>query len=352
VRSSGLFRSRQDNGSLASFVDEEIKATLGEAPTGKWTPIEKVISIEDAQSIQRNLAASIVVQVWCRGSMPFDSSQGAFCALKPVLETMYFDVQAVCDDKKIDKRRVLRSFWETLNVKRSIDQATEQFYLILEPTSWFLCRPVGDGAPACCVDPSPEPVAPFKATFDCNSPLKPEFASLMCNLGKVRPRSLVLDPFTGTHRIAHAAEYIGALVVHSDIVGTPLVRNNIFSPCWRAGSEFDAIVTDPPFSRRERKFSSNNLAETGEDTSAHGRLVEAYKILDPLFDLAEHRLRVNGRLVFTFMNYPNLPNAPTPVWEDERLVSEKRLRLLQVIPQRWVKGKHIIERVVVVMEKI
>jgi len=100
------------------------------------------------------------------------------------------------------------------------------------------------------------------------------------------------------------------------------------------------------------KFNSNNLAETGEDTSAHGRLVEAYKILDPLFDLAEHRLRVNGRLVFTFMNYPNLPNAPTPVWEDERLVSEKRLRLLQVIPQRWVKGKHIIERVVVVMEKI
>jgi len=227
-----------------------------------------------------------------------------------------------------------QAFWESLDIERHADESPGVQLSLLAtpnpPTHWFLCRPL-----TLLKEPDPKHGA---------TSLKPQFAALLCNLAKVRAHDFVLDPFCGSGTISDALEALNAIPFNADVTSSPqcTVVCNIWHNCWRG--TFDAIVTDPPFSRRERRVDGCVQEETNIEDSPQERLAKAYTILDPLFDLAR-LLKPRGRLVFTFVNYPNLENAPKPPWET------LPLRLVHVIPQRWVKGMHILERLVVVMEK-
>ena len=109
-----------------------------------------------------------------------------------------------------------------------------------------------------------------------------ELAAIMCNLGRVRPRDLVFDPFAGTGSILIAAAAHGATVLGADIdvrvirdgkiekksgqkvnvysnfrdyaLPDPagLLRMDAGNPAWRPGVEgvLDAVLCDPPYGVR------------------------------------------------------------------------------------------------------
>ncbi|KAJ9447136.1 tRNA (guanine(10)-N2)-methyltransferase-like protein [Diplonema papillatum] len=104
----------------------------------------------------------------------------------------------------------------------------------------------------------------------------PELCMLMCNEAGVKKNSLVWDPCCGTGSVLVSAAHYGGLPFGSDIDGRVLGtrQNGIFSNCEQYGfppvelirldlsqptlrpgvvEVFDAIITDPPYGRRESR---------------------------------------------------------------------------------------------------
>jgi tRNA (guanine10-N2)-methyltransferase len=181
---------------------------------------------------------------------------------------------------------------------------------------------------------------------------------LAANAAYIVPGNLVLDPFCGTGSLLLSAAYVGAFVVGSDIdkdclglmnttnvpykdrsknsrfkrkmgdseweqlnASTPMnfdfygLRKNLVElidcsiEAWQFDDKielsnydkFDAIITDPPFGRRERalmddKEAYNKLAATG----LNGFHQDSTYVIVTLFNVAAKRLRHGGRLVFWF----------------------------------------------------
>jgi tRNA G10 N-methylase Trm11 len=127
-------------------------------------------------------------------------------------------------------------------------------------------------------------VQPYKLTarrYLGPTSMDTELAFVMCNLGQVRPHSLVYDPFAGTASVLVAAAAHGAVVLGADIdirvirdgkldktgsvvnaysnfrdYGLPdpagLLRMDAGNPAWRPGLEgvLDGLLCDPPYGVR------------------------------------------------------------------------------------------------------
>lgn len=76
---------------------------------------------------------------------------------------------------------------------------------------------------------------------------------------------------------------------------------NIYNIPYAAREQFDCLVCDPPYGRREIHVNA-----TGGDTATHycthaERAIAQFQILTPLLAAAARLLRVGGRLVFLFI---------------------------------------------------
>jgi hypothetical protein len=148
--------------------------------------------------------------------------------------------------------------------------------------------------------------------FRNSTALRPTLCQLLCNVAKVSTGSLVYDPFCGSGSTLRAAQELGAYCLGSDVfekhLSSPLSDNspernifisNIYHHQVDGRGQFDAIVCDPPYGRREK-----HVDERGVDAASHQtneeRALSQFKILRPLVEMSS-LLKVGGRLVFLFL---------------------------------------------------
>lgn len=180
--------------------------------------------------------------------------------------------------------------------------------------------------------------------FIGNTSMDAQLSLLMANQAKVRPGSLVYDPFAGTGSVLVACAHFGGHVLGSDIDWTLVhgrgcssragsqqkyrgrgesVEANLrqyglehrytdmlvadaASSIWRQQELFDAIVTDPPYGIREggRKIGSRReIVNPVPDDMREGHIPATcdYKLSEMFTDLVKFAVRylvVGGRLVY------------------------------------------------------
>jgi hypothetical protein len=144
--------------------------------------------------------------------------------------------------------------------------------------------------------------------------LRPALCQLLCNLANVDKYSLVYDPFCGSRSILRVAEELGGYCLGSDAFEKHLNlvseednsgRNNIFlSNIYHqqviGRGQFDAIICDPPYGRREKHVDEKGIDFANHQTSEE-RALSQFRILTPLIELSSTALRIGGRLVFLFL---------------------------------------------------
>ncbi len=255
----------------------------------------------------------------------------------------------------------------------------------------------------------PAPRPPLRATlpsldlsrraFLGSSTLPPDRSLLLCNLGLAtadREGAALVDPYCGSGGILLAAAVLGAQVVGSDLdwrmvsdnrmplgfpasAGRPqrsseavcmadnfdeaelprpqaLLTLDVNAPNAAArllaangGKRYDALVTDPPYGRRELQGGADGWAES-QRFAVDETALEA--LLGGLLDLAGGVVRAGGRLVFLApVQAPGDPHKPTDralqTWLCE--AGPKRGFLLRHLGvERLHRGLH---RAVVAMER-
>jgi hypothetical protein len=151
--------------------------------------------------------------------------------------------------------------------------------------------------------------------------LRPSLCQLLCNLAKISKYSLVYDPFCGSRSILRVAEELGGYCLGSDAFEKHLnlipqeqqqQQGNIFisniyhqqvvggGDRGRGGGQFDAIICDPPYGRREKHVDEKGIDFANHQTSEE-RALSQFRILTPLLQLSSQSLKVGGRLVFLFL---------------------------------------------------
>jgi hypothetical protein len=146
------------------------------------------------------------------------------------------------------------------------------------------------------------------------TPLKRAHCRLLCNLARVRPGDLVLDPFCGSGSILATALDFRACCIGSDakapdaakrlMAGRPhieLVTANVYHhQLLGGGRKYDAIICDPPYGRREKHVDAAGV-DFFRHSSNEERALAQMNVLIPLLHLAAVSLRPGGRLVFLFL---------------------------------------------------
>lgn len=123
-------------------------------------------------------------------------------------------------------------------------------------------------------------------------------ARLMTNLARVKPGHVVWEPFMGTGAIAHEVERIGGRVVGGDLdvealrlamrnTNSDVVQADAATPPLRI--KFDAVVTDPPYGRLTKST------------------IEVRALLNRFVEVAIHRIKSGGYLVFASPIYIDMP---------------------------------------------
>jgi hypothetical protein len=146
--------------------------------------------------------------------------------------------------------------------------------------------------------------------------LRPVLCQLLCNVAKISHGSLVYDPFNGSGSILQIAQELGGYCLGSDASRSNLnlsfthdhlanlqknvFISNIYHQQVDGRGQFDAIVCDPPYGRREK-----HVDEKGVDSATHQtneeRALSQFKILRPLLEMSSSLLKIGGRLVFLFL---------------------------------------------------
>eukprot|EP01061_Rhynchopus_euleeides_P016802 TRINITY_DN28129_c0_g1_i1.p1 TRINITY_DN28129_c0_g1~~TRINITY_DN28129_c0_g1_i1.p1 ORF type:complete len:581 (+),score=241.42 TRINITY_DN28129_c0_g1_i1:70-1743(+) len=213
----------------------------------------------------------------------------------------------------------------------------------------------------------------------------PELCMLMSNLAGVQKGSIVWDPFCGTGSTLVSASHYGATCFGSDLDGRALgnkehgiqsncqqygfipmelMRLDMSQACWRAdlSEVFDAIISDPPYGRRESRKRideqrQEKLDEFVEALSPQAKkqrideLAERYipppkrdynmkDLLTDMVDKAARLLRIGGKLVYW--------HPTTAQYTQDELATHPCMKLLAD------KGQSItikLKRRLVVMEK-
>ena len=182
-----------------------------------------------------------------------------------------------------------------------------------------------------------------KRKFIANTSMEPMLGVLMANIARIKSSDVVLDPFVGSGSLLVSAAYAGAYVLGADIdykllhgltkpsrCGTKrrdadesilanlrqyglqdkyvdVVAADSSQWFWRTSEprlEFDAIITDPPYGKREsRERIGSQKSYKIPDNLIEGHIPSKieYNLNDIFRDLlsfSAYHLRVGGRLVF------------------------------------------------------
>lgn len=171
------------------------------------------------------------------------------------------------------------------------------------------------------------------------TPLKPEMALLMLNLGQVDGYSLVLDPFAGSCSSflpgslcgfpmclgmdvnlsslagAKCAKRCSRGQAMADVAGEcdmngirlSLVGANIFASPLRRGGDglFDCIICDPPYGLREKRRDGSGGIDDPV-ASSKDLLAAVRSVLEPALQLAVTSLSNGGHIVFLFPSFVGL----------------------------------------------
>lgn len=154
----------------------------------------------------------------------------------------------------------------------------------------------------------------FPANPIPSTALRHSLSQILCNLAKVSHHSLVYDPFCGSGSILRAAEQFGGFCLGSDAFEQylnlqsyhcqPWTRDiflsNIYHLQIHSRGQFDAIICDPPYGRREKHVDEKGVDFANHQTNDE-RALSQFKILSPLLHLSSTALKVGGRLVFLFL---------------------------------------------------
>ena len=207
--------------------------------------------------------------------------------------------------------------------------------------------------------------------FIANTSMEHNLAFLMANMAKLDDGDLVYDPFVGSGSLLVSAAYFGAYCFGTDIDylllhglakntrygkrirddGESVLGNfmqysvenryvDVFSgdsslPNIRENFHFDAVITDPPYGRREsreRIGSKKSYVIPDELVAAHIPSKLEYEIDDiykDLFEFSLSNLKIGGRLVF-WAPYSRPTNE-----EDS-----KRMQTVQVPAMSFFKQNH------------
>lgn len=140
--------------------------------------------------------------------------------------------------------------------------------------------------------------------------LRPVLSQLLCNLAKITKYSLVYDPFCGSRSILKVAEELGGYCLGSDAFEKQFslapddqgntFLSNIYHQQVIGRGQFDAIICDPPYGRREKHVDEKGIDFANHQTSDE-RALSQFKILTPLMELSSTSLKIGGRLVFLFL---------------------------------------------------
>lgn len=176
--------------------------------------------------------------------------------------------------------------------------------------------------------------------FIANTTMDPLLSFLMSNIAKVDEHHFVYDPFVGSGGLLISAAYHGAYVWGTDIdyqllhaLAKPsrygqvkraedesvlanfqqyhleskymdVIVADSASPLFRGNLKFDAIITDPPYGKREsrERIGTEKDYEIPEDLlDKHFPAKLKYTIDDiyiDLMELADKHLRIGGRILF------------------------------------------------------
>ena len=193
------------------------------------------------------------------------------------------------------------------------------------------------------------------------TPLRPALTVLMCNLALVQHCSLCYDPFVGSGSLLSACRRFSATAFGADVSmdnmflhlrdGEERILSNAYTPPLRGGSMLDAIVCDPPYGRREKHVDQFGRMNAKHETNA-ARALAQFEILTPLFAMASQNLRVGGRLVFAFFNFPK-STVPGVYWDITDLPQHKNLRVEHRCREQWEKSSgHVLARDIVTVVKV
>lgn len=151
--------------------------------------------------------------------------------------------------------------------------------------------------------------------------LKHSLSQILCNLALITSHSLIYDPFCGSGSILRVAQQLGGYCIGSDAFEQHLnldsdkdqelpniFISNIYHCQLNLRGQFDAIICDPPYGRREKHVNENGIDYASHQTNDERALAQ-FKILSPLIKLSSNALKVGGRLVFLFLKYVYLENS-------------------------------------------
>lgn len=159
---------------------------------------------------------------------------------------------------------------------------------------------------------SPKAEVKLSAVTSATS-LRPLLCKLTCNLAQVQSTSLCLDLCCGTGRLMEAMDGVtlGSDAIHHFVPFSEdrkqtgrCNRNfclaNIYNIPYVAREQFDCLVCDPPYGRREIHVDAAGV-DAATHCSNHERALAQFQILTPLLAAAAKLLRLGGRLVFLFI---------------------------------------------------
>lgn len=197
--------------------------------------------------------------------------------------------------------------------------------------------------------------------------LKLPLCKLICNLGKITNNSFCYDPFCGSGTILRIVHELGGYCLGSDVYqkqlmlsldnnkGNNIIEGNIFQAniyhqTLRDCHQFDCIICDPPYGRREKHVNEYGIDAVQHETNDERALTQ-FKILIPLINLSSKLLKLGGRLVFLFLNYPN---STTVQWnaKTDLLYAINSMRVIHKWSENWeYSSGHAISRDTIVMER-
>jgi 16S rRNA G966 N2-methylase RsmD len=180
----------------------------------------------------------------------------------------------------------------------------------------------------------------YSSSSSSSTALRQPLSRILCNLARVVPGSLCLDPFCGSGCLVREITSLGGVCLASDVfrqdafsstptssihhqqqhqyqhdptlllpsplsLPLPLISGNfsqanIYHAMYRSCGQFDAIICDPPYGRREVHVDRLGVDSADHDSNEQ-RALSHFAVLTPLIGLASGLLRVGGRLVFLFL---------------------------------------------------
>ncbi|KAI5630926.1 putative RNA methylase family UPF0020 domain-containing protein [Phthorimaea operculella] len=211
-----------------SQLHDNLKKAL-ENTTGKW-----IIPVNSEQDNETHICPRDLIDVCCGKEKSFKIEVETFCKhynmKEKVAKIENFEYLPLDGPVKLNNPDVKLSYLEFYG--SDPNNVPEQ------PYDLFFGKMIADGQRDLIQHYSLK-----KRQFIGNTSMDAQLAIIMANQAKVQPGDLVYDPFVGSGSLLVASAHFGS--AYLDVIVSD------FSPALERWTEFDAIITDPPYGVRE-----------------------------------------------------------------------------------------------------